>query len=207
VRGLLAPGAFIGLAEVSGLIEPLGLWILRTACAQLAAWRADPGRQHLRIAVNISARQLHHPDFVAQVLSILAETGAPPTLLELELTESHLVEDLAGATAKMQALQAHGLRLALDDFGTGYSSLHYLKRLPLHQLKIDQSFVRDLLIDANDLSIVKAIIDMGHHLGLEVLAEGVEHPAQRDMLLQAGCRRFQGYLFGHPAAIGPRVPA
>ncbi len=200
-RGLVPPGSFIGLAEVSGLIEPLGLWILRSACQQIKAWSTDPERQHLLVAVNISARQLHHPEFVQQVAAVLQETGADPQRLELELTESHLVEDVEGATAKMHSLKARGVRLSLDDFGTGYSSLNYLKRLPLDQLKIDQSFVRDLLLDANDLSIVKAIVDMGRNLGLDVLAEGVETQAQHDMLLQAGCKRFQGYLFSHPMPV------
>ncbi len=200
-RGLVSPGSFIGLAEVSGLIEPLGLWILRSACEQIEAWRHDPQRQHLLVAVNISARQLHHPEFVQQVAMALAETGADPQRLELELTESHLVEDVEGATAKMRSLKARGVRLSLDDFGTGYSSLNYLKRLPLDQLKIDQSFVRELLLDANELSIVKAIVDMGRNLGLDVLAEGVETQAQRDMLLAAGCTRFQGYLFCHPVPV------
>ncbi|WP_342131667.1 EAL domain-containing protein [Hydrogenophaga sp. OTU3427] len=205
-RGLVPPGSFIGLAEVSGLIEPLGLWILRTACQQLHVWSSVSGREHLCVAVNISARQLHHPDFVRQVTDILQETGARPDRLELELTESQLVEDMSGATAKMQALKALGVRLSLDDFGTGYSSLNYLKRLPLHQLKIDQSFVRDLLLDANDLSIVKAVVDMGRNLNLSVLAEGVETTAQRDMLLQAGCHLFQGYLFGRPVPV-EQLPA
>lgn len=205
-RGMVPPGSFIGLAEVSGLIEPLGLWILRSACEQIAAWRDDPQREHLLVAVNISARQLHHPEFVQQVATVLAETGANPQRLELELTESHLVEDVEGATAKMHSLKARGVRLSLDDFGTGYSSLNYLKRLPLDQLKIDQSFVRDLLLDANDLSIVKAIVDMGRNLRLNVLAEGVETQAQLDMLMQAGCKRFQGYLFCHPVPVD-QLPA
>jgi diguanylate cyclase (GGDEF)-like protein/PAS domain S-box-containing protein len=205
-RGLVPPGSFIGLAEVSGLIEPLGLWILRSACQQIRAWSSDPQHRHLLVAVNISARQLHHPEFVQQVATVLEETGADPQRLELELTESHLVEDVEGATAKMRALKARGVRLSLDDFGTGYSSLNYLKRLPLDQLKIDQSFVRDLLLDANDLSIVKAIVDMGRNLGLDVLAEGVETLAQHDMLLGAGCKRFQGYLFCHPVPVD-QLPA
>ena len=205
-HGLVPPASFIGLAEVSGLIQPLGLWILRCACQQIQAWHSDPQRQHLLVAVNISARQLHHPDFVQQVAAVLEETGANPARLELELTESHLVEDVEGATAKMRSLKARGVRLSLDDFGTGYSSLNYLKRLPLDQLKIDQSFVRDLLLDATDLSIVKAILEMGRNLGLEVLAEGVETQAQHDMLLDAGCKRFQGYLFAHPVPVD-QLPA
>jgi len=205
-RGMVAPGSFIGLAEVSGLIEPLGQWILRTACRQIAEWGCRPETAALRVAVNISARQLHHPDFVQQVLAVLAEAGADPRRLELELTESHLVEDVDGAVAKMHALKVRGVRLSLDDFGTGYSSLSYLKRLPLDQLKIDQSFVRDLLIDANDLSLVKAIIDMGRSLQLAVIAEGVETQAQRDMLAQAGCNHFQGYLYSRPVPVDELAP-
>lgn len=200
-RGMVAPGSFIGLAEASGLIEPLGLWILRTACQQIYRWGQDRSTAHFQIAVNISAHQLHHPQFVEQVLSILQQTGANPQQLELELTESQLVQDLDSAIIKMKALKSKGLRLSLDDFGTGYSSLNHLKRLPLDQLKIDQSFVRDLLIDANDLSIVKAIIDMAHSLNLSVLAEGVETQEQRMMLEQLGCIFYQGYWFGHPMPV------
>ncbi|MFC4789173.1 MULTISPECIES: EAL domain-containing protein [Giesbergeria] len=200
-RGLVAPGSFIGLAEASGLIEPLGLWILRTACMQIRRWSNHSDTAHLQIAVNISAHQLHHPRFVEQVVGILQETGANPNRLELELTESQLVEDMEGAIAKMQTLKGQGVQLSLDDFGTGYSSLNHLKRLPLDQLKIDQSFVRDLLIDANDLSIVKAIVGMGHSLHLSVLAEGVETQEQRNMLEQLGCVLYQGYWFGRPMPV------
>lgn len=200
-RGLVPPGSFIGLAEASGLIEPLGLWILRTACTQIAHWSRNPAMAHLQVAVNISARQLHHARFVEQVLAILDETGANPERLELELTESQLVEDMEGAITKMKKLKERGVHLSLDDFGTGYSSLNHLKRLPLDQLKIDQSFVRDLLIDANDLSIVKAIVGMGHSLHLSVLAEGVETQEQRDMLEQLGCIFYQGYWFGRPMPV------
>ncbi len=200
-RGMVAPGSFIGLAEASGLIEPLGLWILHTACQQIARWGQDRSTSHLQIAVNISAYQLHHPQFVEQVMGILQQTGANPQQLELELTESQLVEDLESAIVKMKRLKAEGLRLSLDDFGTGYSSLNHLKRLPLDQLKIDQSFVRDLLIDVNDLSIVKAIIGMGHSLNLSVLAEGVETQEQRMMLEQLGCMFYQGYWFGRPMPV------
>ena len=205
-RGLVLPDSFIGLAEASGLIEPLGDWILRTACQQLVAWQADPATAGLTLAVNMSARQVRQPDFVERVLLVVTETGAPTNRLELELTESHLVEDLEGTVAKMSALRAQGLRISLDDFGTGYSSLNHLRRLPIDQLKIDQSFVRDILIDPTDLSIVRAIVEMGRNLGLEVLAEGVETHAQRDMLVELGCTRFQGYLFGRPAPL-PRAAA
>ena len=200
-RGLVLPDGFIGLAEASGLIGPLGGWILRAACRQLVAWQGDPRTAHAIVAVNMSARQVHRTDFVDRVLGILADTGASPERLELELTESHLVEDLEGVIRKMAALKDRGVRISLDDFGTGYSSLSHVRRLPLDQLKIDQSFIRDLLIDPTDLSIVRAIIEMGRSLGLEVLAEGVETPAQRDLLVDLGCTRFQGYLFGRPTAI------
>ena len=200
-RGLVAPGSFIGLAEASGLIEPLGQWILRCACRQIADWSQNSATAQLQIAVNVSAHQLHNPKFVEQVLGILQETGANPNRLELELTESQLVEDMEGAIGKMQTLKGVGVHLSLDDFGTGYSSLNHLKRLPLDQLKIDQSFVRDLLIDANDLSIVKAIVGMGHSLNLAVLAEGVETQEQRNMLEQLGCVLYQGYWFGRPMPI------
>ena len=197
-RGLVAPGDFIPLAESTGLILPLGRWILHSACQQLVAWAADPRRAQLTMAVNVSARQFHHRDFVDDVLAVLDETGANPQRLELELTESHLVQDVETMIVKMGQLKARGVRFALDDFGTGYSSLSYLKRLPLNQLKIDRSFVRDLLSDPNDAAIVRTIVALGGSLDLEVIAEGVETLAQRDALLRLGCQRFQGYLFGKP---------
>jgi diguanylate cyclase (GGDEF)-like protein/PAS domain S-box-containing protein len=200
-RGLVMPAGFIGLAEASGLIEPLGRQILRIACRQIAEWSRSPATEPLLVSVNVSSRQLHQPDFVAQVFGILAEAGANPQRLELELTESHLVEDVEGAMTKMHALKAGGVRLSLDDFGTGYSSLNYLKRLPIDQLKIDQSFVRDLLFDPNDLSLVKAIVEMGRSLNLMVVAEGVETLAQRDTLAAVGCLHYQGYFFSRPVPV------
>ncbi|MES2819592.1 MAG: EAL domain-containing protein [Pseudomonadota bacterium] len=197
-RGLVAPGAFIPLAESTGLILPLGRWILHSACLQLVAWAQRPQMRRLTLAINVSARQFHHPDFVEDVLATLAETGARPECLELELTESQLVEDVEAMIVKMTRLKAHGVRLSLDDFGTGYSSLNYLKRLPLDQLKIDQSFVRDLLDHPSDAAIVRTILMLGDNLGLAVTAEGVETPEQRDALLRLGCRKFQGYLFARP---------
>ncbi|MDX1722055.1 MAG: EAL domain-containing protein [Pseudomonas sp.] len=197
-RGLVAPGEFISLAESTGLILPLGRWILYSACQQLVTWAADPKRGQLTMAVNVSARQFHHRDFVDDALAVLDETGANPQRLELELTESHLVQDVETMIIKMGLLKARGVRFALDDFGTGYSSLSYLKRLPLNQLKIDRSFVRDLLSDPNDAAIVRTIVALGVSLDLEVIAEGVETLAQRDALLRLGCQRFQGYLFGKP---------
>ncbi len=200
-RGLLLPGSFIALAEASGLILPLGRAVLRTACAQLARWADDPGTAGLRIAVNVSAAQLHQPDFVDEVLGICRASGAPPARLELEITESQLVEDVEESIAKLAALRAEGVRVALDDFGTGYSALGYVKRLPLDLLKIDTTFTRDLLFDPNDIAIVRTIIALGRSLGLEVLAEGVEETAQRDILSELGCEQFQGWLFGRPAGI------
>ena len=197
-RGLVPPGEFIPLAESTGLILPMGRWILHTACQQLASWANDPQRAELTVAINVSARQFHHPDFVTDVLSALQKTGANPHKLELELTESQLVQDIEALINKMGQLRAHGVRFSLDDFGTGYSSLSYLKRLPLDQLKIDRSFVRDLLDNASDTAIVRTILALGQALELRVIAEGVESQAQRDALLSLGCRHFQGYLYGVP---------
>jgi diguanylate cyclase (GGDEF)-like protein/PAS domain S-box-containing protein len=194
-RGRVSPGEFIPVAEDTGLILPLGRWVLNTACKLLATWQADPALAHLTMAVNVSSRQFRHADFVDDVARVLAITGAPPGRLKLELTESLLVEDMETTIATMEALRAHGVGFALDDFGTGYSSLSYLKRMPLDQLKIDQSFVRDLLTDPNDAAIVNTIIGLSRSLGLEVIAEGVESVEQRDLLGSAGCRFYQGYLF------------
>ena len=198
-RGLVPPAEFIPLAEASGLILPLGRWILHEACRQLVVWSHTPDRAHHTIAVNVSARQFRQADFVQQVQMVLQDTGANPQRLELELTESQLLDDVDGVITKMEALKAMGVRFSLDDFGTGYSSLSMLKRLPLDQLKIDQSFVRDVLTDAQDASIIKAILSLGNSLELAVIAEGVETQAHRDALLQLGCHKFQGYFFGRPA--------
>lgn len=197
-KGLVTPGSFIAEAESSGRILAIGQWILRTACEQLVAWSRQPGYADLPLSVNVSARQFHHPDFVADVLRILRETGANPERLGLELTETLLAEDMDTLIEKMKALRAHGVRFSLDDFGTGYSSLSYLKRLPLDELKIDQSFVKDLLDDPNDATIVKTILALGRSMDIEVIAEGVETAAQRDALLAFGCHRFQGYFFARP---------
>ena len=197
-RGLVAPGEFIPLAESSGLILPLGRMILYSACQQLVAWAQHPRLAQLTVAVNVSARQFHHPDFIEDVFAALDESGANPARLELELTESLLAEDISTLISKMEQLKARGIHLALDDFGTGYSSLNYLKRLPLDQLKIDQSFVRDLLDHPNDAAIVRTILALGSNLGLIVTAEGVETEEQYEALQHMGCRRFQGYLFAKP---------
>lgn len=202
VRGMVPPAEFIPLAEESGLILSLGRWVLETACAQLAAWAADPDRERLTIAVNVSARQFRQDDFVAEVLQVLERSGANPARLELELTESSLVTDVEKVVAKMDALKARGVGFSLDDFGTGYSSLAYLKRLPLDALKIDQGFVRDILIDPNDAAIARMIIVLAENLGLDVVAEGVESEAQRAFLAQQGCCIYQGYLFSRPLPAG-----
>jgi diguanylate cyclase (GGDEF)-like protein/PAS domain S-box-containing protein len=195
---MISPVEFIPLAEETGLIEPLGQWVLETACAQLVAWAACPETARLSMAVNVSARQLHHPDFVSHVLTVLNYTGANPLLLKLELTESLLVSDVEDTISKMIALKSRGVKFALDDFGTGYSSLSYLRRLPLDELKIDRSFIRDMLIDPDDSTIVLAIVRLAQSLGLAVIAEGVETESQRDFLADHGCHAYQGYLFSRP---------
>ncbi|MEI8156502.1 MAG: EAL domain-containing protein [Burkholderiales bacterium] len=200
LRGMVSPAEFIPLAEETRLILPLGQWVLERACAQLARWEDEPGRANWTMSVNVSALQFGQPDFVASVLRALRQSGANPLNLKLELTESMLVNDVQDVIAKMNALKDHQVKFSLDDFGTGYSSLSYLKRLPLDQLKIDQSFVRDLLSDPNDAVIAQAIIALGHSLGLQVIAEGVENLAQRDMLANIDCDAFQGYYFARPVA-------
>jgi predicted signal transduction protein with EAL and GGDEF domain len=197
-RGPVSPAQFIGVAEACGLILPIGHWVIQEACAQLVRWAEHPDTAGLRIAVNVSARQFRHAEFVNQVVAALRDSGANPHRLELELTESQLLDDVDGVIAKMSVLRAHGVNFSLDDFGTGYSSLTYLKRLPLYKLKIDQSFVRDLLTDPNDAAIVHTIVALGRSLDLEVIAEGVETEAQRQALAHAGCDEYQGYLFSRP---------
>ncbi len=200
-RGPIAPAEFIPVAEQTGLILPLGQWVLRTACSQLLTWSHNRLTRDLTIAVNISAREFHQSDFVRRTLEVLRSTGADPNLLKLELTESLLLIDIQDAIQKMLSLRTVGVRFALDDFGTGYSSLAYLKQLPLDELKIDQTFVRDVLTDPNDAAIARTIIALAHSLGLAVVAEGVETEAQRDFLLRYGCQSFQGYAFGKPVPI------
>ncbi|MDZ4316868.1 MAG: EAL domain-containing protein [Azonexus sp.] len=197
-HGLVSPADFIPLAEETGLILPLGRWVLETACHQLVAWSRDPAMAHLCMAVNISAVQCRQADFVAQILAVLDHTMADPNKLKLELTESMLLDNVEDMITKMNALKARGVGFSLDDFGTGYSSLSYLKRLPLDQLKIDQSFVRELLTDQKDAAIAKTIVALANSLGLSVIAEGVETEAQRDCLAAHGCNSYQGYFFGRP---------
>jgi predicted signal transduction protein with EAL and GGDEF domain len=200
-RGLVPPADFIPLAEETGLILPLGNWVLETACMQLTLWALRPEMAHLTIAVNVSAQQLREPDFVDKVLTAIERTGARAHRLKLELTESVLVDNVQDIIQKMYALKAKGVVFSLDDFGIGYSSLSYLKRLPLDQLKIDQSFVRDVLVDPNDATIAKTIVALAQSLGLGVIAEGVETEAQRGFLASAGCHAYQGYFFCRPLPI------
>lgn len=200
-HGMVPPGDFIPMAEQTGLILPLGDWVIKQACTQLALWARDPATASLQLAVNVSARQFRQPDFVAQVSSIVERCGVDPRLLKIELTESMLVNDIDDIIAKMAALKASGVSLSLDDFGTGFSSLSYLKRLPLDQLKIDQTFVRDLLTNPNDAAIANTVVSLGQNLGLDVIAEGVETEGQRDFLGSIGCHRYQGYLFSKPMPV------
>ena len=197
VRGTVSPAEFIPLAEESGLILTIGRWVLETACRQIRAWQEHPILGQLDVSVNVSALQFREPDFAQQVLGVLDSTGADPLRLKLELTESMLLDEVPAVVEKMSALRTHGVRFALDDFGTGFSSLSYLRRLPLDQLKIDQSFVRDLK-HPDGLSIVRAVINLGASLGMEVIAEGVETNEQRKRLSLLNCQQFQGYLFASP---------
>ncbi len=201
VRGWVSPGEFIPLAEENRLIVEIGDWVLETACRQLAAWARDPATAALSISVNVSPQQFREPDFVARVTSLLEETGSPPERLELEVTENLFVDHPDEARDIMQRLKVHGVTFALDDYGTGYSSLAYLKRLPLDKLKIDQSFVRDLLEDEASAAIVASTIALSHSLKLAVIAEGVETEPQRRWLAAHGCEHYQGFLFGRPVPI------
>ena len=201
--GLISPGEFIPIAEESGLIIPLGYWILETACRQLAIWANDRKMAEIMLAVNVSACQFRQADFVDNLMAICGKTGAKPTLLKLELTESMLLENYQDIIEKMTQLKAKGICFSLDDFGTGFSSLSYLKRLPLDQLKLDQSFVRDMILNQNAAVISKSIIDLGINLGLDVIAEGVETKEQINFLSNLGCHHYQGYFFGRPVPIEP----
>ena len=201
VRGFVSPAEFIPLAEETGLILPLGDWVLRAACERLARWARDPVLAQLTLSVNVSARQFRQGGFVGQVLAAIAGSGADGRRLQLEMTESLLLQDLEDTIDKMQQLRAYGVCFSLDDFGTGYSSLAYLKRLPLDELKIDQSFVRDVLTDPNDASIARTIVALGTSLGLRVIAEGVETEAQRTFLERNRCHAWQGYLLSRPVDV------
>ncbi len=200
-KGMVSPAQFIPLAEETGLILPIGRWVLETACAQIKTWQQSELSNDFVLAVNVSAKQFRQADFVAQVQDAVRRHAIDPTLLKLELTESLLLENIEDTIETMRALKETGVQFSLDDFGTGYSSLQYLKRLPLNQLKIDQSFVRDIAVDSSDKAIVRTIIAMARGLNLEVIAEGVETEEQRQLLLEKGCAHFQGYLFSKPVPI------
>jgi diguanylate cyclase (GGDEF)-like protein len=200
-RGMVSPAQFIPLAEETGLILPIGKWVLETACVQLKAWQQDALTRDLTLAVNVSAKQFRQADFVAQVRSAVQRNAIDPKLLKLELTESLLQENIEETIATMNALNEIGVQFALDDFGTGYSSLQYLKRLPLDQIKIDKSFVRDIATNGSDIAVVRATIAMTRSLALDIIAEGVETEEQRQLLLENGCSYYQGFLFGLPVPI------
>lgn len=200
-RGLIPPCDFIPLAEETGLIVPIGEWVLNTACAQIENWQVQEHTKHLTLSVNVSAKQFRQPDFVSQVKATVEQYGINPMLLKLELTESMLLDQVEQTVETMDALKEIGVRFSLDDFGTGYSSLQYLKKLPLYQLKIDQSFVRDIAEDVSDQAIVRTIIAMATTLNLSVIAEGVETEKQRQLLQASGCSSYQGYLFARPVPI------
>ena len=200
-KGFISPAEFIPVAESTGLILPLGAFVLESACRRLAEWNRDPALRHLTIAVNVSALQMRQKNFVEQTLATVEKTGADPRRLQLELTESTLVSNIEDVIAKMDRLKAAGIGFALDDFGTGYSSLSYLKRLPLDQLKIDRSFVKDVLVDPNDAAIARMIIALGQSLGLDVVAEGVETEEQYAFLADQGRLTYQGFLFSRPLPV------
>jgi diguanylate cyclase (GGDEF)-like protein/PAS domain S-box-containing protein len=200
-RGMISPADFIPVAEDSGLIIAIGRWVIETACKQLAKWTQDEEMRHLKLAVNVSARQFQMGDFVEQIMEVIHRYAIAPERLKLELTESVVLQNVSDVVSKMHALKALGVKLSMDDFGTGYSSLAYLKQLPLDQLKIDQSFVRGITTDPNDAVMVKSIIDMGRNFRLNVIAEGVETEAQLAFLKQNGCMAYQGYLFSKPVPV------
>jgi EAL domain-containing protein (putative c-di-GMP-specific phosphodiesterase class I) len=201
-RGMVPPADFIPIAEESSLIVEIGDWVLNSACKQIAEWGYNEQTRNLVLAVNISAQQFIQPDFVEKITTLLHKYNIEASRLKLELTESVVLDDLKSVVAKMNILRdVLGVTLSLDDFGTGYSSLSYLKQLPLDQIKIDQSFVRDMTSDASDAMMVKNIIDMAHNFGLNVIAEGVETEEQLALLRKNGCKSYQGYLFSKPIPI------
>jgi diguanylate cyclase (GGDEF)-like protein/PAS domain S-box-containing protein len=200
-EAMIPPSDFIPIAEESGLILPISSWVLETACHQLSAWAANPATRDLHLSVNISARQFHQKGFVEEVKAVVQRSGARPDRLNLELTESLLLKNVDKAIQTMEALKEFGVEFSIDDFGTGYSSLAYLKRLPLSQIKIDRSFVRDIVDDPDDRAIVQAILALAHSLDLHVIAEGVETSEQRDFLAANGCWAYQGYFFSKPVPL------
>jgi diguanylate cyclase (GGDEF)-like protein/PAS domain S-box-containing protein len=201
-RGIVSPIHFIPLAEDTGIILEIGAWVIESACIQLKAWQKNINTAALTLSINVSAKQFHQADFVEIIKKMINNYSVNPTLLKIELTESLLLINIEEIINKMNELALFGIQFSLDDFGTGYSSLQYLKKLPLNQLKIDQSFVRDLGVDSNDEIIVKTIISMAHSLGLDVIAEGVENEEQQQYLITQGCTSFQGYLFSKPVPVG-----
>jgi EAL domain-containing protein (putative c-di-GMP-specific phosphodiesterase class I) len=200
-RGMISPAQFIPLAEETGQILAIGHWVLETACAQLKAWQHLPHTRHLILSVNISVKQFCKADFAEKLNALIQHYGINPMKLKLELTEGVLLVNIEETILTMNALKDIGIQFSLDDFGTGYSSLQYLKKLPLNQLKIDQSFIRDIVFDSSDKAIVRTIIAMSHSLNLNVIAEGVETEAQHQLLLNKGCTHYQGYLFGKPIPV------
>ena len=199
--GLIPPDEFIPLAEQIGFILPIGHWVLGTSCAQLVKWSQKSETAKLSLSINVSAQEFKQDNYVAQVLSVLERSGAKPSLLKLELTESMLVDDVDDIISKMTALKAAGVRISLDDFGTGYSSLSYLKKLPLDQIKVDQTFIREMLSSSQDEVIVRTVVSLAQNMELEVIAEGVETEEQRQFLLSIGCVSMQGYLLSRPLRI------
>jgi EAL domain-containing protein (putative c-di-GMP-specific phosphodiesterase class I) len=201
VKGLIMPNQFIPLMEENGLIVPIGLWVLNAACEQVQAWDVDEDFRKLSLAVNVCAKQFQQPDFVTQVMHAVISHGIRPSSLKLELTESMVLNNIEESIAKMKALKDFGVNFAMDDFGTGYSSLSHLKLLPLTQIKIDQSFVRNLSTDSGDKVMVMTIVDLCMNFELDVMAECVETDAQFKLLHRYGCGIFQGYLFGFPVPV------
>lgn len=197
-RGLVSPLSFISLAEDTGLILPIGLWVLESACAKLKQWEKHPNRQTLKMAINVSPRQFRQPNYIFEVEEVLKKSGVNPGLLKIELTESLVLEDIAGSIEKMYELKKLGVSFSMDDFGTGYSSLSYLTQLPLSQLKIDKSFIDNIPGEKNNEMVTRTIIAMGEGMEINVIAEGVETQAQKEFLLANECHFFQGYLFSHP---------
>jgi EAL domain-containing protein (putative c-di-GMP-specific phosphodiesterase class I) len=200
-RGLLLPSEFIAFAEERGIIEAIGQWVAETVCEQLTEWSLSPETSHLTLAMNVSAREFAHPAFVTRILAIIDKVGADPRNLILEFTERMMFGSIEETLVKMGALKDRGVSFALDDFGIGFSSLACLKDLPLSQLKIDRSFVQDILTHPADAAIVSAVITLGHSLGLSVIAEGVETEEQRQFLRQHDCHIYQGFLFGPPVPV------
>jgi diguanylate cyclase (GGDEF)-like protein len=200
-RGLLAPADFLSIAEDSGLIIPIGDWVLQQVCAQIKAWSCDPYKEKLQISVNVSARQFRCMDFADRVQEILETHAIKPQRLKIELTETHVLDDVEGTIAKVEKLRSLGVMFSMDDFGTGYSSLAYLAQLPIDQLKIDRSFVRNIPGRSSEEMVAKTIITLARGLGVQVIAEGVENTLQRDFLELHGCDAFQGYLFSRPITL------